>query len=646
MTTDTLADSPETADPQPEPSYTPESDGASRLHLLVSFAFLLEALLAGLLLAARFVEPDLLGDVAFLSSGRLQPVATHLFVYGWVTIGLLGAAYYVLPRVSGAPLRSPGRAGVALVLLTVGYAAGAVGIALGMSEGRRLLEAPLWADVIVLAGLLAAASIVTATVRQRTDLGPAQWYFTAATWWLVLLHVVGNIPGVAGVGSALQTSFYRAGLIGLWVAAAGVGVVYYVIPRLTGRTALAPTQMSVIGLWSLAFVWALTAPSDLTYGPTPDWLDTVSVIFAIGMVIPVAVIIADVVTAMRGRWVDVSGTITIRYLMAGAVALGLIPAVNLLVALRGPSTVVGFTDWAPAIDFLAVGLAATFWLLAYVAVAAPDLRIGGPPLTRWPYRVTVLGGALFVAGLLLGGALAGLTWLGGANSGVYANTGDGFQATARALEGIYVMRLVGYAIYAYGLFWFALSLVRRRALDASRPVTRYGSDIELDPEVVLRKPLRLGSLAGTGLALFGAAVLFAFVVPALETGGAEPTLLADEHRLYVEGTAAAEGREVYLREGCQVCHTQAVRPIVTDVGLGAVGVPGDYAHEVPAAIGSTRVGPDLMHAAAGSVAADAAALEAYLVDPRAVRSWSIMPAYAHLSDADRDALVAYILTLD
>jgi cytochrome c oxidase cbb3-type subunit 2 len=85
------------------------------------------------------------------------------------------------------------------------------------------------------------------------------------------------------------------------------------------------------------------------------------------------------------------------------------------------------------------------------------------------------------------------------------------------------------------------------------------------------------------------------------------------------------------------CHTESVRPIVTDVGLGAVSEAGDYAHESPVLLGVARMGPDLSHLAArGGTFAE------HLQNPRADRPWSTMPSYDYLSSADLDALLAYV----
>jgi cytochrome c oxidase cbb3-type subunit 2 len=123
------------------------------------------------------------------------------------------------------------------------------------------------------------------------------------------------------------------------------------------------------------------------------------------------------------------------------------------------------------------------------------------------------------------------------------------------------------------------------------------------------------------------------------------TITADRFRTYNAGSPELAGRDLYISEGCSECHTQSVRPVVTDVGLGPVSIAGDYAHENPALITGTRIGPDLMHAASRGESFDAALVAARLADPRATVDWSIMPSYSYLSDADINAIAAYIETL-
>ena len=140
-------------------------------------------------------------------------------------------------------------------------------------------------------------------------------------------------------------------------------------------------------------------------------------------------------------------------------------------------------------------------------------------------------------------------------------------------------------------------------------------------------------LGVVGLLTLG--LLGAWVLPSIETLddlGAPPALTA----------LGAEGRRIYLREGCQSCHTQVVRPIVTDAGLGPVSNAGSVGGFPGDTIGSVRYGPDLTHFGSRE-GVDLASVTAYLLDPQSVRPESLMPPIDYLDDAELEALAQFLV---
>jgi cbb3-type cytochrome oxidase cytochrome c subunit len=106
--------------------------------------------------------------------------------------------------------------------------------------------------------------------------------------------------------------------------------------------------------------------------------------------------------------------------------------------------------------------------------------------------------------------------------------------------------------------------------------------------------------------------------------------------------AGEEGRRIYLREGCQTCHTQVVRAIVTDAGLGPVSSAGSVGGFPGDTIGSVRYGPDLTHYGSRE-GVDLASVTAYLRNPQAVRPNSLMPPIDYLDDAELEALAQFLV---
>jgi cytochrome c oxidase cbb3-type subunit 2 len=88
------------------------------------------------------------------------------------------------------------------------------------------------------------------------------------------------------------------------------------------------------------------------------------------------------------------------------------------------------------------------------------------------------------------------------------------------------------------------------------------------------------------------------------------------------------GRDIYISEGCHVCHTQMVRPLEPEIKRnGRANQESDDIYEFPNLWGSKRTGPDLTNL--GRKYSDQWHV-LHLIEPRQVVPTSIMPAYPWL----------------
>ena len=94
------------------------------------------------------------------------------------------------------------------------------------------------------------------------------------------------------------------------------------------------------------------------------------------------------------------------------------------------------------------------------------------------------------------------------------------------------------------------------------------------------------------------------------------------------------GRDIYIREGCYVCHSQMIRPFRDEVErYGHYSLAAESMYDHPFQWGSKRTGPDL--ARVGGRYSDEWHVQ-HLKDPRSVVPESVMPPYAFLADRDLD----------
>ena len=91
-----------------------------------------------------------------------------------------------------------------------------------------------------------------------------------------------------------------------------------------------------------------------------------------------------------------------------------------------------------------------------------------------------------------------------------------------------------------------------------------------------------------------------------------------------------EGRDVYVREGCYVCHSQMIRPFRAETErYGHYSVAGEFVYDHPFQWGSKRTGPDLARVG-GRYSDDWHRV--HLINPRDVVPESNMPGFPWLAD--------------
>jgi cytochrome c oxidase cbb3-type subunit I/II len=95
-----------------------------------------------------------------------------------------------------------------------------------------------------------------------------------------------------------------------------------------------------------------------------------------------------------------------------------------------------------------------------------------------------------------------------------------------------------------------------------------------------------------------------------------------------------QGRDIYVREGCYVCHSQMVRPFRFETErYGEYSKPGEFVYDHPFQWGSKRTGPDLHRE--GKKYPNSWHYN-HMEDPRTMSPGSIMPPYPHMIENDLD----------
>jgi mono/diheme cytochrome c family protein len=257
------------------------------------------------------------------------------------------------------------------------------------------------------------------------------------------------------------------------------------------------------------------------------------------------------------------------------------------------------------------------------------------------------------------GVIAGLLVDAGRMRVTLALAGAMLAAAVLALQSSRGVEAAGHMLYPVAVSLYSVVLI---VFPAFTRATRRPASALVRAAILFSIAGWIGSAAGIGMALdLGRVAL----LPSLIAGAALFLLLAWNPPWRVLAVASiavvlpsrelraadstdpiAEGRRVYIAEGCIHCHSQFVRPGTQDeLAWGPVAPLESLLDSAPPLFGNRRQGPDLQNV---GIRRSTEWNRLHLIEPRTVSPGSRMPSYAHLfadGDIRGPALVEYLASL-
>lgn len=432
------------------------TDTTARWFILSSIVYFFIVGIIAITIAAKFVWPELIGTVAIFTYGRLRPLHVNGMLFGWLLAANMGLAYYLVPRLCGVRLWSE-KLGVATALLWNLIVLGAVvSLLAGWNQGFEYAELPLPLDVLVVVAWVAFGLNIFATVARRKYLQMyvSVWYVLGCILWTAFVYLTGNFAVLftTGVNQANLNWMYVHNAVGLIFTPIGLALAYYFIPR-ASNAPLYSHKLSMIGFWSLAFVYVWTGAHHMIHGPISQWLQTIAIAFSVMLLIPVWAVVYNFFATMKGQWEQLRENVPLKFLMSGVVFYLLTCFQGPMHSLRSVNAIVSKTDWIPGHAHMAVLGAFSFFAIAGTYHVVPRIfrtRLHSDPLANWSFWLLMVGGLGFFVTLWLGGFWQGWQW---------NNPSIPFIDTVVALKPVWVVRFFSGILMFLGIVAFAYNVL-------------------------------------------------------------------------------------------------------------------------------------------------------------------------------------------
>ena len=616
-----------------------------RNFIYASLLFGVVGMSVGLLVALFYLFPNLTDGIPWLSYGRLRPLHTNAVIFAFVGNAVFAGVYYSLQRLLKARMYSDFLSQVNFWGWQLIILGAAITLPMGITTSKEYAELEWPFDIAITLVWVAFGINMIGTIIKRRErhIYVAIWFYIATFVAVALLHIVNSIAipvsltksysVYAGVQDALVQWWYGHNAVAFFLTTPFLGLMYYYLPKAANRPVYS-YRLSIIHFWSLIFLYIWAGPHHLLYSTLPDWAQNLGVVFSVMLIAPSWGGMINGLLTLRGAWDKVRTDAVLKFFVVGVTGYGMATFEGPMLSLKNVNAIAHFTDWIVAhvhVGALAWNGFMTFGMIYWIIPRITKTKLYSEKLANFHFWIGTLGIILYALPMYVAGFVQSLMWKQFNEDGtlVYGQ----FMDTVVEIMPMYAMRAVGGVLYLTGVLVGVYNVIK--TVKAGSAVTDEEAEAVALPVIASsrlrneklhawleRKPVQFTILTVLAVSIGG----LIQIVPMLIVKSNIATITSVKPYTPLE----LEGRDLYIREGCNNCHSQLVRPFRSEVKrYGEYSKSGEYVYDHPFLWGSKRTGPDLMRV--GGKYPHSWHFS-HMWNPQATTTGSIMPAYKWMFD--------------
>lgn len=606
-------------------------------------------MLVGLIAALELAFPEFFNNYLgfrYISFGRIRPLHTNAVIFAFVGNGIFTGIYYSLQRLLKTRMWSDKLSyinfwGWQFIILCA-----ALTLPFGITTSKEYAELEWWIDILIAVMWVVFGWNLFATilVRRVKHLYVAIWFYIATFVTVAILHIFNSFElpvsffksysWYAGVQDALVQWWYGHNAVAFFLTTPFLGLMYYFVPKAANRPVYS-YRLSIIHFWALIFIYIWAGPHHLLYTSLPDWAQSLGVVFSIMLIAPSWGGMLNGLLTLRGAWDRVRDDVMLKFMVVALTCYGMATFEGPLLSLKSVNMISHFTDWTIAhvhVGGLGWNGMFTFGMIYWLIPKLYKTDLHSKKLANQHFWIATLGIILYAVPMYIAGFMQGLMWQEFTESGTLVH--KDFLETVTQMRPYYILRSIGGGLFIFGALMMVYNIiktVRSGSLLADETVnvpamatTHASTGKEYWHRRIEGKPVRFMIVSIIVVAIGG----LAEIIPTMAVKSNIPTISSVKPYTPLE----LEGRDLYIREGCNNCHSQMIRPLRFETArYGDYTKAGETVYDHPFLWGSKRTGPDL--AREGGLRNNNWHYE-HMYRPKAVSQNSIMPAYTWFQEDD------------
>jgi cytochrome c oxidase cbb3-type subunit I/II len=606
-------------------------------------------MLVGLLIALQLYFPALNFDLPYTSFGRARPIHTNAVIFAFVGNGIFTGVYYSLQRLLKARMASSIMSALHFWGWQLIIVFAALSYAFGYTTGKEYAELEWSIDVVVAVVwvIFGLNMMVTIARRNVSHIYVAIWFYIATWVTVAVLHIGNSIaipvgllksyPVYAGVQDALVQWWYGHNAVAFFLTTPYLGLMYYFVPKAAGRPVYS-YRLSILHFWALIFLYIWAGPHHLLFSSLPGWAQSLGVTFSIMLIAPSWGGMVNGLLTLRGAWDRVRESAVLKFMVVAITAYGMSTFEGPMLSIKMINAISHYTDWTVGhahIGALGWNGFLTFGMLYWLVPRLFRTKLYSGKLANTHFWFGTLGILLYAVPLYWAAITQFLMWRQFTPEGYLAY--PNFLDTVTQIVPMYLMRAIGGALYIVGFLIMIYNIIM--TVRSGSFVKNENAEITVDEAIEARR--NKGESMHRWLERRPIQFLIVTLLAILVGGLVEivPTYLIKKNIPTIESVKPytaleLEGRDIYIAEGCNTCHSQMIRPFRFETErYGEYSKAGEFVYDHPFLWGSKRTGPDLARIGQTTGRNYKPDLWHYnhLMDPRSTSQASIMPAYPWLA---------------
>jgi cytochrome c oxidase cbb3-type subunit 1 len=458
------------------------NDTVVRQFTIMTVVWGVVGMLVGVIIAAQLVWPALNFDTPWLTYGRLRPLHTNAVIFAFGGSILFASSYYVVQRTCqvrlfGGPLVGFTFWGWQLIIVLA-----AITLPLGITTGKEYAELEWPIDILITLVWVAYALVFFGTIAKRKvkHIYVANWFYGAFILTIAVLHVVNSAevpagpfksyPVYAGAIDAMVQWWYGHNAVGFFLTAGFLGMMYYFVPKQAGRPVYS-YRLSVVHFWALIAIYMWAGPHHLHYTALPNWTQSLGMVFSLILLAPSWGGMINGIMTLSGAWHKLRTDPILRFLIVSLSFYGMSTFEGPMMSVKTVNALSHYTDWtighvhSGALGWVALVSIGTVYALLPKVVGRTQMY--STKMIETHFWMATIGIVLYIVSMWIAGIMQGLMWRAVNDDGTLTYS---FVESLEAMYPFYSVRLLGGALFLAGMLVMAWNVWKTVAGSKPAPV--------------------------------------------------------------------------------------------------------------------------------------------------------------------------------